>query len=89
MTISVGDFIEVKFEDVVTGSDLGNRIDACLSKHAYQLKNRKAYRGTVYKVKTHTFFGWIKLAKPTYWFTLDIYPDVGLCTHKAKKVIRC
>lgn len=88
MKIELGDEVQFSFTSVITGPHPGEYIDVAMSNHYYEEEGRKAYRGKVVKISTHTWFGLIERTRPLYWISLDMFPDVVLKSDVVKKIIR-
>ena len=89
MEIKLGDTVQVEFGTFITGPNVSEHIDACMSQHFYEEAGMKAYRGTVIKIKTKACFGLVPFNKPVYYVSLSLFPEVCVRTHHVKKVIRC
>lgn len=89
MEIKLGDDVQFSFTSVITGPLVGEYIAVAASMHYYKEVGRKAYRGKVVKISTHTWLGLIERTRPLYWISLDMFPDVVLKSDVVKKVIRC
>lgn len=88
MEIKLGDDVQFSFTSVITGPLVGEYIDVAASMHYYKEAGRKAYRGKVVKISTHTWLGLIERTRPLYWISLDMFPDVTLKSDVVKKIIR-
>lgn len=89
MEIKLGDTVQVEFGTSITGPNVSDYIDACMSQHFYEEAGMKAYRGEVVKIKTHMCLGTIPLKKPIYYVSLSLFPEICMKTLHVKKVIRC
>ncbi len=88
MKIKLGDCVKVEFNNVILGTDHGDKLAHLCNKRLYKYFNYKYYKGTVLKISTHTWFGLIERTRPLYWISLDMFPDIVLKSDVVKKIIR-
>ena len=88
MEIKLGDYVKVEFNNVILGTDHGDKLAHLCNKRLYKYFNYKYYKGTVLNISTHTWFGLVKRKRPIYLIELHLLPDVVVGTHTIKKTIR-